>query len=379
MKVAFCIYGYSPDVERLQPWLTVHEVAKTLMVSGWDIHLITDTQERPSLSDIKHHYVKNMRPSNAHEMRDLLDNINPDLVVVLTTPLNLMVSGWYKFVKCKLVAFLSYPFYTRAELLRALPHLNQDDLVTYGRHAFVPKLLWSRILRKYFSAVVAQSNRTARRVAGAAGPIISAHNIQAGLDLGFWKPADTGLIRQAGVTRFLYVGSVKSVRGFNILLRAFRRLRDSNVELRILARGCELDELRLLRARISGYPDSFEDRVTIVGGWMDRESYRDELRRADVTVLPFVLVPSELPVSVLESIACGTPVITTDIDGLPEAVGEAGIIVRSASIRLMAGAMRHIATNPEKLSTLRKNCVVASAGMQNWDDVGQQWQQVLSS
>lgn len=379
MKVVFCVYGYSPETERLQPWLTVHEVASALIASGWEVHLVTDVDRRPTLGPMQHHYVRTMRPSNAHEARAILDAIAPDRVVVLTTPMNLLFSSWYKFVNCPLIAFLSYPFYTRTELARALPHLRREDFVTYGRHALVPKFLWARTLRKYFSAVIAQSNKTAARVARAAGPGVAAHGLRAGLDLNFWTPAATDPPRASSCMRFLYVGSPKAIRGFDLLLDAFRSLGKHEAELRILARGSTPAEVSELRRRIDARVCGMRGRVEIVGGWMERERYREELRAADVVVLPFVLVPSELPVSVIECIACGTPVIATDIDGLPDAVGNAGMIVRSGSVGALSAAMSDLAANPTRVEQLRVRCVEARKGMLDWPDVGREWLRVLSA
>jgi len=379
MKVVFCVYGYSPEVERLQPWLTVHEVATVLIASGWEVHLITDVDRRPTLAAMQHHYVCTMRPSNARGVSAVLDAIAPDRVVVLTTPLNLMFSSWYKFVRCPLIAFLSYPFYTHAELVRALPHLRCEDFVTYGRHALVPKFLWARTLRKYYSAVIAQSERTAGRVARAAGTGVMAHGLRAGLDLDFWMPAPTGASRARSAVRFLYVGSARTIRGFNVLLDAYQRLSGYEVELRVLARGSTPAEVSELQRHVDARVGGMRDRVEIVGGWMERERYREELRAADVAVLPFVLVPSELPVSVIECIACGTPVIATDIDGLPDAVGAAGVIVRSGSVAALAGAMRDLASETSRFARLRERCIDARKDMLDWTGVGLEWQRVLSS
>lgn len=379
MKVVFCIYGYNPQVERLQPWLTVHEVSAVMIASGWEVHLITDVEEKPTLANLHHHYIPTMRPSGAEEMRILLDVIVPDRVIVLSTPLNLISSSWYRFVCCDLVAFLSYPFYTYPELGRALPHLSCEDVITYGRHAAVPKCLWAATLRKYYSAVIAQSSRTARRVASAAGPGMKAYGLQAGLDLSFWTPREGALEDSRSVIRYIYVGSAKAIRGFDVLLNSFRRLEGHDVELRVLARGSTSEEVEQLRRRIDKHVGPMRDRVEIIGGWMEREQYRDELRDADVVVLPFVLVPSELPVSVIECIACGTPVVTTDIDGLPDAVGNAGVIVRSGSVSALAKAMAELADSPGRLGVLRECCIEARKEMMTWPDVGQEWLKVLSS
>ena len=90
-------------------------------------------------------------------------------------------------------------------------------------------------------------------------------------------------------------------------------------------------------------------------------------------MLPFVLVPSELPVSVMEVIACGTPVITTDIDGLPSTVGKAGVIVKQGSYISLKTAIIELYKQREKLDQLKACCVRESAKMYGWDMMYEKW------
>jgi len=94
-------------------------------------------------------------------------------------------------------------------------------------------------------------------------------------------------------------------------------------------------------------------------------------------VLPFVLVPSELPVSVLEVIACGTPAIVSDIDGLPASVGEAGIVVPQANARRLAAEMLALATLPERQAALRRACLRQRDNYQSWDATAERWAAAL--
>ena len=379
MKVAFCVYGYSDRTAPLQPWLTVREVAAGMAARGWEVHMVTDVAEKPRQPGFAHHYVETMRPTNAREMAGVLRSIDADKLVVLSTPMNLATSSWYGAARGDLYAFLSYPFYTQRELGRAIGHLNASDLVTYGRHALVPRFMWARTLRENFAGVIAQSFRTASRVADAAGGGIQRHVIQAGVDLDFWRPAsgDDGGADDEGV-KFLYVGSAKAIRGFDILLAAFAGIDSGKATLRILARGSGVAEVEALHRKLMSKLGKRVEKVSIEGGWMGREALRDEIRSADVVVLPFVLVPSELPVSVIECVASGTPVITTDIDGLPEAAGKAGMIVRSGDSRGLAKAMGRIIDDTALRKDLSMACAGQRAHMTGWGVVADRWCDVLA-
>jgi hypothetical protein len=160
MRTVFGIYGYAPESEPLQPWLTVREAAARMISAGWDVDVVTDLDAGSNLEGLRTHCVRSLRPSNAAEISALLRKLRPDRVIALSTPMNLSSAGWYRSVNCDLYAFLSYPFYTRAELFRALPHIQTQDIQTYGKHALVPQAIWAGTLRRYFRGVIGQSSRT---------------------------------------------------------------------------------------------------------------------------------------------------------------------------------------------------------------------------
>lgn len=375
MRIAFCVYGFSADVMRLQPWLTVLHVARYLSEHGWDVHVLTDARTDDFLEGVSIHVLDSLRATNRKQVWDTLNAIGAERCVVLTTPLNLASPGWYAHLPGKLVAFLSYPFYTTSELLRAAPHLTMEDAKTYYRHLAIPRAVWAHRLRRYFMSVIAQSPATANRVADAAGSSIGRYAIPAGIDLDVWKPGERRPDPAAAMTRYLYLGWTKSIRGFEVLVRAYRKIAGPDTELVVLARGATDEEIAATRARLDSAGLGMS--VRLIGGWMSQEDLRSEISQASIVVLPFVLVPSELPVSVMECIACGTPVIGTDIDGLPDAIGKAGMVVRSGSVAALAAAMRLVHEDRDALAHMRAACAESRGNMLSWRQVAAEWMKAL--
>jgi alpha-1,3-rhamnosyl/mannosyltransferase len=56
----------------------------------------------------------------------------------------------------------------------------------------------------------------------------------------------------------------------------------------------------------------------------------------------------------LEAMACGVPVIASNLSSLPEVVGDAGLLVDPADERAIAEAMRTLLEDPERASALAR-------------------------
>jgi len=138
------------------------------------------------------------------------------------------------------------------------------------------------------------------------------------------------------------VGNLYPVKDHATLLRAVAGLPFARVA--IAGRGSEEASLRALAAELR-----IADRVHLLG-------LRDDIDRvllaADVFVQPS---RSEgLPLSILEAMAAGLPVVATAVGGIPEAVvaGETGALVPPADPAALAEALRSLLERPDRGLTL---------------------------
>ncbi len=81
------------------------------------------------------------------------------------------------------------------------------------------------------------------------------------------------------------------------------------------------------------------------------EQLPDLYAGAEVLVLPSLYEGFGLPI--IEAMACGTPVITSNCSAMPEVAGDAALLVDPYSVESIATAMREIIDNPQKAETLR--------------------------
>lgn len=374
MRIVFCIYDFTAVQLPLQPWLTIVRVAEGLLRRGHEIHIVTDATEPAAPAGLKVHRVTSLRGTHGAEITALLATLSPQALVYLPTPLNLVTTGWLDAVNnCRRIGFASYPFYNCTELARAWWWLPRADVRPYLRHLLVPKVSWRAAGRRRCDAVIAQSQTTAERLRRAFGSLPEVHAIPPGIDLSDWPPHSKP--GQEGSVRLLYLGAATAIRGFDLTLAALAKVSDAGVGLRVLARGADDTALNRMHAKIARL--GIEARVTVVGGWMDRAQLVKEIQAADAVVQPFVLVPSELPVTAMEVIACGTPVIGSAIDGLPSTIGPAGMVIRQGSAVALAAAITRLAQDTQLRAAWLAGCDRQREAMLSWDNVAAQWEGVL--
>ena len=179
-----------------------------------------------------------------------------------------------------------------------------------------------------------------------------------GVDLELFQPVERAAVRsRLGLERFtlLAVGHLVPVKAHELAIAALPDLPD--VELLLAGNGPRREMLEQL-ARALGV----NDRVRFLGA-VPQAQLRDYYGAADALVLPS---EREGWANVLlESMACGTPVIASRVWGTPEVVAapEAGLLMGERSGAGLADAVRTLrAAYPERAATR------AYAERFSWDD-----------
>jgi glycosyltransferase involved in cell wall biosynthesis len=98
------------------------------------------------------------------------------------------------------------------------------------------------------------------------------------------------------------------------------------------------------------------------------------LNQAIALVYPSLWEGFGLPV--LEAIACGTPVITSNLSSLPEVTGDAAILINPHNIDEMRDAMQTIA-NDEQLRLKFKSLSLQRAKLFSWEKTGKKTLEIL--
>jgi len=98
------------------------------------------------------------------------------------------------------------------------------------------------------------------------------------------------------------------------------------------------------------------------------------LNQAVALVFPSLWEGFGLPV--LEAMACGTPVITSNLASLPEAAGDAALLVNPYEVAELTQAMQTLATDTTARSQLRQRGLARAAHF-SWSKIGQSTAEIL--
>ncbi len=146
----------------------------------------------------------------------------------------------------------------------------------------------------------------------------------------------------------LYVGNIKPHKNLERLIDAFDRLRRSGFDrVRLLIIGDEISKYPALRRSV--HQHKLHKHVRFFG-FVPIETLAVLYRLASVFVFPSLYEGFGLPP--IEAMACGTPVVTSNVSSLPEVVGDAALLVDPYDPESIADGMRQLLTNAELRATL---------------------------
>jgi glycosyltransferase involved in cell wall biosynthesis len=154
----------------------------------------------------------------------------------------------------------------------------------------------------------------------------------------------------------LFFGNIVAYKGPDVLLKAFEIVKNSYPEVVLLfaGRGGMQRELEDL-SREKGISDK-----VIFAGFIDEELKPLYYHCADIFCLPSVTLAEAFGIVNLEAMACGLPVVSSKLGGIPDIVqnGRNGIVVEPGNIESLADALLTLLEDDElrkRMSSEGKN------------------------
>ncbi len=225
---------------------------------------------------------------------------------------------------------------------RVVAHFHAGDIDEY-----YPGQMWLgrnfiRLALKACDSLIAVSNESARQLRGLTGRT-KIFVIPNAIDTSAFGDADRTL---TGPVKLLFVGAMGKLKGERDLVDAIAILKERGVDLRAtflgfggerLSKYCRERDVSALVEHVG--PISLDDRIKFFAG-------------ADIFVLP--TYAEAMPVSVIEAMAAGLPVISTTVGGIPELIddGVDGLLLTPGDVRQLAEHIGTLAADADRRAVL---------------------------
>jgi glycosyltransferase involved in cell wall biosynthesis len=174
-----------------------------------------------------------------------------------------------------------------------------------------------------------------------------------------------------------FVGRLEHYKGVESLIEVTRQL-DCN--LLIVGRGSLEDRVRQASLERPGKVELHD--------WVDHARLPDLLRQMNALILPsqevvqrnvpWVAIPlrEQFGRVLIEAMACGVPVIGTDVGEISHVIGPAGLVVPPDDPVALASSLTKVRDTPGLAAELRDNGIARVARMFSWECIADQLQSV---
>ena len=394
--VCLIVGGLSERTIRLQPWRYLHEIARQLIAHGHHVTIISDhpsAETNETLEGVPVRRVASVRQFRGRtnqELYTLVQRLDPDIVLWNVGVTSAMHQKFRLSDRATHIGVFTSPIYTPAEVARVgIRKLVQGYKLSaiHVLGTLLPDYLLGQALNSgVLKQLVVQTRATRQRLldrgicAGRVGVIAP------GIDMAWMEHKVGGsdirssLGYQASDTVVLYFGSPAPLRGLHSLIEAIHIARHSDPSLRLLVLSRRrADELLNEDAHLRHLLEQQGDvpTVQVVSGFLHEDALVQHVDACDIVALPFDLIPSDAPLSLLEAQALGKPVVTTALGCLPELIENGpGYVAQPANPESLAHALLE-ASSDLRTTKLHGTQDTQSVPARRWEEMGNEWSDLL--
>ena len=196
---------------------------------------------------------------------------------------------------------------------------------------------------------------------------INCHNIPPGVDDKVFRRIGGSSVRERyNVSNqdflLLYVGRFIEIKNIPFLLEGFAQAcrEQNNLTLMLVGEGYLLHEMQQLASK-----HGIIEKVRFVGG-MEQKQLPSYYSAADAFIITSHY--DNFPNAVLEAMACGLPIIGTNVGGIPQQIadGENGFLIEPGNLLDLKMAILNLAKNSEKCQVMGRKNLFLVKNSYNW-------------
>lgn len=333
--------GHAPDRTSRQPWAYLQGIADQLAERDHEVVVVGDGPRPADPTDTGQtafEAVDSVRDADA--VAGVARTVGADACVWSVGPTAaLLQARRIPRVADTMVAVVPGPLYTPAEFCSQLSGRNLLELPSYASlfaSSLVPRRVFGRFLRTNFDLAVAPTETIVETIGSNGFERAHTVSVPHGSDCGILATAphdeafrDAVPTPPAGdyVVNF---GPPRTVRGAWDFVEAVLAARERGVDVTgvLLARvDDEDDRAALERIEADLASRGVRDAFVLTDAYLRPTELASFVRSAVAVALPYRIVQSTVPISIIEGLGLGRPVITTDVAGARELVPSSDLVV----------------------------------------------------
>ena len=204
------------------------------------------------------------------------------------------------------------------------------------------------------AAAVIANSKGLKELALETTPKDDIHTIYNGVDTEEFHPSVNKKTNQ--ILTLVSTGRLIERKGYKYLIEALKN--NNQVKLILIGDGNIKNKLEYLA-------NQYKVDINFVGS-VKHDKIKNYLNQADIFVLPSL--NEGMSNSILEAMACGLPIITTNVGGSDELIKDNGFIVETASSKQLKIVIENYLKNPQLVENHTKKSRLLAEQM-NWENM----------
>ena len=390
MKIAFATVDLYKGREFLMPWRTVIEIVKRMRKNGLDADVVNlpvsssfdENTDSDNSLNIQGLLIKNA-PRDFGLFCRFIEKESYDVVIYPTPWREALKKDFKAFtsLKCRKIAYFPGGVYDWTNNLSLLKYGGWNVAKPYVIDTLTPYKKFVGLMKQCgFETVVGLSPYTEETVkrAGFTNSIC----ILPGKDDFNRLPNSLDVFERIGLNPhekyLLFTGAPAPTRGAQVLAKACDKLAE-----RYEKDGTEIPKVIFLMRKdvgsdfslfLSSY-DNIQDksRFQLVLEKVSRNELKTLMALSRGVLLPFLVIPSEIPITYFEVLSLGVPIVTFHNGGTTDYLKDALLICKSGDINGLMNNMVKIWKDDDLHHQLSKNAKRIMKQHPTWDEVTAQW------
>jgi glycosyltransferase involved in cell wall biosynthesis len=370
--------------ERLMPWRTLIEVAKTLNTfENYDVKIVSTSKTNIVLNRTYQGIEIVEIPEGESSFNTFMNNSNLD---VLYYPVSwrdgLKNLTFLKSIKSRKIAYVTGGVYSFRGVCLLFKTTNFHLAKPYLLEVITPKILITSKLKACgFSKIVSFSNLTARALIKSGWEKENVITALPGKDNFHKLNSDKSILEDKKLLNrkfYLFMGAPAEARGSMQLLESFDRFASKNADALLVM---------LMRTDNHSNYSKFESKLETLKNRNQLLIIRETLTPADLktyveaaraVVLPFLIIPSEIPLTYFEVLSCATPVITFKNGGTYDYIKDAVIGCETGSVKGLEQLMNNLWNDDELHNKLSLKAFELMDSHPGWSEANLGWKKAMN-